>query len=99
MKLDTVIIISKMACFVAIGFFTPLTVGLAQWADVNEWPSKINWVVIGSSCVIGGATQLLSFLSQSYSQYTQTRNGASASPAAQQNSPLTPSQTCAIRQP
>lgn len=87
MKLDTVIIIAKMACFVAIGFFTPLTVGLAQWADVNEWPSKINWVVIGSSCVIGGATQLLSFLSQSYSQYTQSRNGAGISPAISEHKP------------
>lgn len=73
MKLDTAAIIAKAGCFLVIGFFTPLVTGLAQWANSGEWPGKIVWVVIGGSCCIGGATQLLSFLSNSYSEYAKTR--------------------------
>lgn len=75
MKLDTAAIVAKAICFVVIGFFTPLVTGLAQWANSGEWPGRIVWVVMGASCCIGGATQLLSFLSNSYSEYAKGRNG------------------------
>lgn len=74
MKLDSAVIISKAVCYITIGFFTPLTVGLAQWANSGEWPGKIIWVVIGASCFVGAANSLLSFLSGSYSDYVAKRS-------------------------
>ena len=69
MKLETAVIGTKGFCFLAIGFFTPLTVGLAQWVNTGEWPSRIIWVVMGASCCTGAASQLLAFLSQSFGDY------------------------------
>lgn len=73
MKLDSSIVIAKGICYVLIGFFTPLTVGLAQWANTEQWPSKIIWVVMGASCCVGAASQLLSYLSGSYSDFLTKR--------------------------
>lgn len=89
MKLDrdTAIIIAKCLCFVTIGFFTPLTVGLAQWANTGEWPGKIIWVVTGASCFVGAASQLLSFLSGSYSDYVASRPTPDTSPLAKPETP------------
>lgn len=81
MKLETVVVVAKALCYVMIGFFTPLTVALAQWANSGEWPSRIVWVVIGASCFVGAATQLLSFLSGSYSDYVANRNAPAPAPA------------------
>lgn len=75
MKLETAVVATKGGCYVLIGFFTPLTVGLAQWANTGDWPSRIIWVIMGASCMVGAATQLLSFLSGSYSDYMKGRNG------------------------
>jgi hypothetical protein len=69
MKLDTAAIVTKGLCFTAIGFFTPLTAGLAQWANSGEWPGNIVWIVMGASCCVGAATQMLAFLSQSFGDY------------------------------
>lgn len=80
MKLPTAVIIAKACCFVFIGGMTPLATGLGQWVDSGAWPPAINWVVILAGCVVGAATQLLSFLSSSYSDYVQTKNGAVAGP-------------------
>lgn len=68
-KLDTAVLVAKGGCFLIIGFFTPLVSGLAQWANSGEWPGKIVWVVMAGTCCVGGATQLLSFLSNSFSDY------------------------------
>lgn len=75
MKLDTSIVLAKCGCYVLIGFFTPLTVGLAQWANTGDWPPRIIWVIMGASCCVGAASQLLSFLSGSYSDYLTKRTG------------------------
>jgi hypothetical protein len=69
MKLDTAVIITKGLCFVIMGGLTPLATGLGQWVDTGEWPPMINWVVIGAGCFVGAATQMLSFLSQSFGNY------------------------------
>ncbi len=66
MKLDTTVVLTKGLCFVAIGFFTPLTTGLAQWANSHEWPDRLVWVIMGATCAVGAASQLLSYLSGSY---------------------------------
>ena len=69
MKLETAVIGTKGLCFLAIGFFTPMTVGLAQWANTGEWPSRIIWVIMLASCCVGAASQMLAFLSQSFGDY------------------------------
>jgi hypothetical protein len=69
MKQETVVLLAKGACYITIGGLTPLTTGLGQWIDTGEWPPLVNWVVIGAGCLVGAATQLLSFLSQSYGNW------------------------------
>lgn len=51
-----------------IGGMTPLASGLSQWIEGGVIP-PLNWVVIIAGCIVGGATQLLAFLSQSFSDY------------------------------
>lgn len=69
MKFDTAEVGVKAACFLTIGFFTPVSTALAQYANTGEWPSRIMWVAIGVGAITGGATQLLSFMSGSYTAY------------------------------
>lgn len=69
MKIETAVIITKGLCFTVIGGMTPMATGLGQWIDSGEWPPAINWVVIGAGCLVGAATQMLAFLSQSFSDY------------------------------
>lgn len=69
-------IIVKGICFVLIGALTPLGAALAQWANSGEWPNAVVWIVIIGGCVVGGATQLLSFLSSAYADYVQTQPGS-----------------------
>jgi hypothetical protein len=57
----------------ANGFTAPIIVALAQWANTGEWPSNVVWVIIGAMAINGAASQLLSFLSSSYSDYVQTK--------------------------
>lgn len=71
MKLETAVVITKGLCYVAVGGLTPLTTGLGQWFDTGQWPPTINWVVILAGCGVGAATQMLSFLSQSYGNYKE----------------------------
>lgn len=77
MKQETVVLIAKGLCYLVIGGLTPLTTGLGQWIDTGTWPPMVNWVVIGAGCAVGAATQVLSFLSQSYGNWKIERaNGA-----------------------
>lgn len=69
MKQETVVLLAKGACYIIIGGLGPLVSGLGQWVDTGEWPPAINWVVIAAGCLIGAATQMLSFLSQSYGNW------------------------------
>ena len=69
MKIETAIIITKGVCFTVIGGMAPLATGLGQWMDSGHWPPLVNWVVIGAGCFVGAATQMLAFLSQSFSDY------------------------------
>jgi hypothetical protein len=80
MKLPTAVIIIKGICYVSIGALTPLSAALAQWANSGQWPPRIVWIVILSACGVGGATQLLSFLSSAYSDYVQTKTNGNGGP-------------------
>lgn len=75
MKHDTFTLVLKGLCYVLIGAGTPAAASLAQWGDSGEWPPRIQWVIIGIGATVGGATQLLSYLSGSYSDWNRARNG------------------------
>lgn len=78
MKLDTFIIMSKGLAYILTGVFAPWTAALAQWANSDQWPSKIIWVgVILPASVIGGASQWLSFCSGSWKEYSDQRKANS----------------------
>ena len=82
MKLETVIVITKGACFTIIGFTAPIAAGITQYG-ADEWPTKMTWTAMGIAAVAGGATQLLSFLSGSYTEYAKGRktdNGTTPPP-------------------
>lgn len=81
-KLETITIITKGLCYIVIGGLTPLATGLGQWIDPQMDPGlgllvvpKINWVVIIAGCFVGAATQMLSFLSRSFGEYTGSNGG------------------------
>lgn len=73
MKIESVVLVAKMLCYLAIGFFTPLGVGLAQWANTGDWPTTLQWIILGASSIVGSATQLLSFFSGSFSDYMKQK--------------------------
>ena len=56
---------------VATGAGANLATSLAQWANSGEWPAKIQWIVIIVGACVGAATNLLSFLSGSFSSYRE----------------------------
>ena len=75
MKLATLVIATKGACYLIIGIATPLAASLAQWANSGTWPERIVWMgVVLPACLIGGATQLLAFLSKSFGSYQEERS-------------------------
>ena len=87
-KLDTSVIIVKAFCYVLIGGLTPLGASLAQWANSGESPGRIVWITIIAGCIVGGATQLLSFLSGSYSDYvSKGANGTNGTTQTQVSLP------------
>lgn len=74
MKMNTVVISVKGLCYLTIGVFTPWAAALAQWIGTGEWPPRIVWIaVILPASAIGGASQLLSFLSNAFGQYKEER--------------------------
>lgn len=70
LRMETAIVTLKCLCYVLIGVFTPWAAALGQWVNSGEWPPRIVWVaIILPASAIGGATQLLSFLSGSYRDF------------------------------
>lgn len=74
-KLDTAVLVTKGVLYMVIGAGTPMASSLAQWSNEKQWPDRIQWVIILTGAVVGGATQLLSYLSGSYSDYVKGRAG------------------------
>jgi len=72
MKLETKIVIIKGLCFTVIGFTAPIAAAITQYGQ-DEWPSRMAFFVMGIAALAGGATQLLSFLSGSYTEYAKGR--------------------------
>lgn len=69
-KMDTWVLVIKGVCYVAIGVCTPIGTAITQWANSGETPSTLAWVGIVIGGCVGGATQLIGFLSKSYATYT-----------------------------
>lgn len=69
MKLETWVIITKLLCVIGIGLATTLGSNLAQWANSDEGPSPIMWVVIIAACIANAGKDVISFLSQSFGDY------------------------------
>lgn len=78
MKADTTIIFLKAACYMMIGAGTPASVAVAQWLTANKNPTLLDWVSVALGAGIGMSTQLLSYLSGSYSDYVKGRANGSA---------------------
>lgn len=57
---------NKWVSYLMIGFLGPLVSGLGQWINEGTWPPNINWIAILGGCIIGAATQNLSFFSTAY---------------------------------
>lgn len=75
MKSDTLILILKAVCYILVGAGASLVSGLSQWANEGTWPPRIQWVLIIASATTAAASQLLSFLSGSFKDWQQSRNG------------------------
>lgn len=82
MKLETVVIIVKGLCYVAVGAGVAWSSSLAQWVNSGESPGHIHWYgVIIPASIIGAGNALLSFLSGSYRSYMDERkNGKPPTP-------------------
>lgn len=80
MKADTTIVFLKAACYMMIGAGTPASVAVAQWLTEKKVPTGLDWVSVTIGAMIGMATQLLSYLSGSYSDYVKGRANGSAQP-------------------
>lgn len=51
-----------------------LASSLAQWANSGDAPSTITWVIIIAGCIGTGSNQVVSFLSESFSQWKATKS-------------------------
>lgn len=78
MKQDTAVIFLKAACYMIIGAGTPASVAVAQWLTEKKVPNSLDWVSVTIGAGIGMSTQLLSYLSGSYSDYVKGRANGSA---------------------
>lgn len=75
MKLTTAVIITKGIVVTGAATVSALVGSLAQWSNEAAEPSKVQWVIIVGTAVGAGMTALYAFLSQSFGNYLQTRNG------------------------
>lgn len=75
MKLETGVILLQGVSVTIRGAGIALATGLAQWVDSDVAPSRIAWIIIITGAIIGGASQLSSFLSTSFGQYLKNRSG------------------------
>lgn len=75
MKLDTALMLSKLAVYTLVGGLVPTSTALQQWINDGSWPPRINWIGIGIGFGIGAGNAFLSFFSSSYANWKTTRNG------------------------
>lgn len=70
--MNKAVLAAKALCYLTIGVFTPWAASLAQWVNSGESPSRIIWLgVILPASAVGGASQLLAFLSSSFGKFQQ----------------------------
>jgi hypothetical protein len=71
MKIDTIVIMSKGAAYTLTGFFAPWSAALAQWANSDQWPPRISWVVLITVSIGSACSAWLAFCSGSWKEYRQ----------------------------
>lgn len=74
MKHDTTALLITGIAFVGAGICVNLGTSLAQWAESDTWPSRINWLTIIVGALGAGFTQLLAFMSSRFADWTAHRN-------------------------
>lgn len=75
MRLDTWAMITKGGALFTVAATSALISGLSQWVNAGTTPSKIEWTMIIAGCIGAGATQLVSFLSDTFGAWRRARNG------------------------
>ena len=70
MKLEKAALITKGLCYLMVGFSASFVSGITQYGADEEITSKA-WIVIVILALGGAATQMLAFLSSSFSEYKQ----------------------------
>jgi len=73
MKRDTVEIVIKGTAAVGMAICIQLGSSLAQWANEDTWPSRINWTLIIVLAAGQGFQALWNYMSGSYAAWKQTR--------------------------
>lgn len=79
MNMDKFVFYNKWISYILIGGIGPMVAGLGQWVESGTWPPTISWICIGGGCLIGAATQNLSFFSSAW-QTLQGKLDANAVP-------------------
>lgn len=79
MKLENVIVYSKLFCVFAGTSLLTLQTGLGQWSNIDDTPSKIQWVMILGGSIGAGITATGAFLSDTFGKYLAARSDGSGS--------------------
>lgn len=83
MKADTVMVILKGIGFIGGAILAQLAGSLAQWANSNTWPDKINWTLIIVLAAAQGCNSMVTFASGAWSNWrdaTRKANGVDNKP-------------------
>ena len=69
MKLQDVVVYSKLFCVCVGTSLLTLQTGLGQWSNANDTPSKVQWVMIIGGSIGTGLTATGAFLSNAFGDY------------------------------
>lgn len=75
MKLETGIVATKGFVVTLVGAGTALLGAVSQWSNADFDPSLLQWVIIATVTVVGGANALSGFISQAFGNWLKERKG------------------------
>ena len=75
MKIETAIIGLKLFCVFGASLALSLGAALAQWSNIKDEPSTIQWIIIIVLPLGAALTTLSAFLSTSFGTFLKNRNG------------------------
>ena len=79
MKLEDAVVYAKLTCIFAGTSLLSLQASLGQWSNVDDTPSKIQWVMILGGSIGTGLTATGAFLSDAFGKYLAMRGEPSGS--------------------